>query len=81
MFDVAKLKQILQLVAKFSGSSLTQSVMSILDQYEGMYVGLGMHSNSETTTDSTTDTQNSEQTQQQSGLGSLIQILSGGKKK
>lgn len=42
MFDANKLISILQLVAKFSGSSLATTATSLLGSYDGMCVGFGM---------------------------------------
>ena len=70
MFDVAKLKQVLQVVAKLSGNTLAQSVVSILDKYEGVYVGFGMSANSSS---------ESETNPVSTGLDALRGILNGKK--
>lgn len=72
MFDVAKLKQVLQLVAKLSGNSLAQTVINILDKYDGVYVGFGTK-----LVQSATPQQQSSGTQS-SGLDALRRILNGG---
>lgn len=64
MFDANKLKELLSVVSRFSGSSLTKAAGSILDSYEGMCVGFKMKytgdapaaaSSAATTTDTQTD--------------------------
>lgn len=72
MFDVAKMKQILNTLAKFSGNSLAQSVVKILDKYQGVYVGFGMHAD--------TAAQQNTSTSSPSALGTLRDILTGRKK-
>ncbi|MDE7380524.1 MAG: DUF4923 family protein [Muribaculaceae bacterium] len=42
MFDATKLKSLLQTLAKLSGNSLTQTAVSILDNYDGLCVGFSL---------------------------------------
>ncbi len=86
MFDATKLKTLLQAVAKFSGSQLTQSAVSLLDQYDGLCVGFSMNGTGNSSTvpsilspskdsDNNSNSDNSESTQSGNGLGSLFDIL------
>jgi hypothetical protein len=56
MFDSNKLKSILSTVGKLVNSSLASSALSILNSYEGLYVGFGMHKTGNVSTTSTTTT-------------------------
>jgi hypothetical protein len=56
MFDSNKLKSILSTVGKLVNSSLASSALSILNSYEGLYVGFGMHKTGTVSTTSTTTT-------------------------
>lgn len=71
MFDAAKLKQLLQVAAKISGNTLAKTVVDMLDRYEGIYIGFGMQAESTPTTGSQSGTQ--------TGLGTLRDILTGGR--
>jgi hypothetical protein len=56
MFDSNKLKSILSTVGTLVNSSLASSALSILNSYEGLYVGFGMHKTGTVSTTSTTTT-------------------------
>jgi hypothetical protein len=56
MFDSNKLKSILSTVGKLVNSSLASSALSILNSYEGLYVGFGMHQTGTVSTTTTTGT-------------------------
>lgn len=72
MFDSTKLKTLLTTMSKFINLSSLSAVTSILDSYDGLYIGFGMNKTGKaTTTDS--------QTTQSSGSG-LLNILKGGTK-
>lgn len=79
MFDVAKLKEILKLVGRFSGNSLASALIDLLDKYEGVYIGFGMHSDAAPLSNDLKQVNNPTQQQEQknSGLGTLINILNG----
>lgn len=83
MFDVAKLKEILKLVGRFSGNSLASTLIDLLDKYEGVYIGFGMHSNAASSRNDLQKVSNPIQQQEQKnpGLGTLINILNGNQKK
>lgn len=79
MFDAAKLKQILSLIARFSGNNLTKTIISLLEKYDGIYVGFGMHSQSATNGNDSQGSGNSNQNGNGgSGLHILRDILTGG---
>lgn len=80
MFDVAKLKQILSIVANFSGNQLAKTMISLLEKYEGIYVGFGMHRQGTTPSSGQSGNGVREETEQNSGLGTLRDILTGRKK-
>lgn len=78
MFDVAKLKEVMKLAARLSGMQIATTLTDLLDKYEGVYIGFGMHSNGSSSGNVNTDNSNSQQSgQQNTGLGTLINILSG----
>jgi len=86
MFDVAKIKELMAIVAKLSGNSLAKSLDAILNQYEGIYVGLGMKivqgsQTPQNPTNSTSGDSIQQEIQNEPGLGTLINILKQRKKK
>lgn len=71
MFDATKLKSFISTVAKLTGNSMAQALGSILDSYDGACIGWKMVSTAQN--DSSTESAIS------SGLGTLKDILKGGK--
>lgn len=75
MFDATKLKDFISLVSKYTGSSMTKALGSILDSYEGMCVGFKMKSTGKAAS-STSATQSSDNAGDAgSAIGSLRDLL------
>lgn len=70
MFDATKLKSFISTVAKFTGNSMASALASILDSYEGACIGWKMVSVSQNESSGSAIS---------SGLGTLKDILNGGK--
>lgn len=73
------------IVAKLSGNSLAKSLDAILNQYEGIYVGLGMKlvqgsQTPQNPMNSTSGDSIQQEIQNEPGLGTLINILKQRKK-
>lgn len=89
MFDAAKLKQFISVVANISGMSLAKTAATILDSYDGACIGFKMKNigpaptseNKTTTTNSKTTTNKENNSAVNSGAQLLKDILGGQKKK
>lgn len=71
MFDATKLKSFISTVGKFTGNSMATALASILDSYDGACIGWRMQSTAEAT--------NNAESAISNGIGSLKDILKGGK--
>lgn len=80
MFEGDKLKSMLTTVGKLLNSSLASTALNILNSYDGVYVGFGMHQTGTVSTSTTTTTTNTTTTTTETGgfLQSLGSFLGGG---
>ncbi len=72
MFDSSKLKTLLNTLSKFLNMKSVSTVTSLLDSYDGLYIGFGMNKTGEV---NSTDTQSDR-----NSTSGLLDILKGGKK-
>lgn len=89
MFDANKLKEILGLVARISGSKLASTASTLLNQYEGICIGFSMQktgnvtggttTNSSQTTPNNTNTNNNSTTPTNNAVNTLINLFKPGK--
>ncbi|MBD5264886.1 MAG: DUF4923 family protein [Bacteroides sp.] len=83
-FDAKKLKNIISSVGQISGMKMVSALTSILDSYEGAYMGFKMTytgaADGGTSTETSTQATDSTATQQGSGLQNLFNILNTKKK-
>ena len=71
MFDSSKLKSLVNTISKFLNMKSISAITSLIDSYEGIYIGFGMDKTGETV----------ESDKNNDGVGSLLNILKGGSQK
>jgi hypothetical protein len=76
MFDAAKLKSLLSIVAKYSKNSLASTASTLLDSYDGMCVGFKLSQTGTVSSSSSTSTTSSSSSSA-TGSSILSNILSG----
>lgn len=71
MFDSSKLKSLVNTISKFLNMKSISAITSLIDSYDGIYIGFGMDKTGETV----------ESDKNNNGVGSLLNILKGGSQK
>jgi hypothetical protein len=75
MFEGDKLKSMLTTVGKLLNSSLASTALNILNSYDGVYVGFGMHQTGTVSTSTTTTTTTTNTTTTTTETGGFLQSL------